>query len=86
MTHESHSQIRRVPHTFLCEPMGRSEIFNTVLLLVEIEGHFTHEFVTYVRETQDWRQCLLKYNMSAVRYLGLVGLVLTDSYRSIAEG
>jgi hypothetical protein len=31
--------------------MGRREIFHTFSLLVEIEGHFTHEFVTYVYET-----------------------------------
>jgi hypothetical protein len=31
--------------------MGREEIFHTFLLLVEIEGHFTHELVTYVYET-----------------------------------
>jgi hypothetical protein len=33
--------------------MGRSEIFHNFSLLVEIKGHFTHEFVTYVYETQD---------------------------------
>jgi hypothetical protein len=33
--------------------MGRREIFPTSSLLVEIEGHFTHEFVAYVYETQD---------------------------------
>jgi hypothetical protein len=27
--------------------MGRREIFHTFSLLVEIEGHFTHEFVTF---------------------------------------
>jgi hypothetical protein len=31
--------------------MGRREIFHTFSPLVEIEGHFTHEFVTYVYET-----------------------------------
>jgi hypothetical protein len=53
--------------------MGRREIFHTCSLLVEIEGHFTHEFVNYVYETEDWsiytnysltvvilRSCLLK--------------------------
>jgi hypothetical protein len=34
--------------------MGGREIFHTSSLLVEIEGHFTHEFETYVYETQDW--------------------------------
>jgi hypothetical protein len=34
--------------------MGREEIFHTFLLLVEIEGHFTHELVSYVYETEDW--------------------------------
>jgi hypothetical protein len=33
--------------------MGRREIFHTFSLLVEIEGHFTHEFVSYVYETED---------------------------------
>jgi hypothetical protein len=33
--------------------MGRREILHTFLLLVEIEGHFTHELVSYVYETQD---------------------------------
>jgi hypothetical protein len=45
-----HSQIR-VPHTFLCEPMGRREIFHTSSLLVEIDRHFTREFVIYDYET-----------------------------------
>jgi hypothetical protein len=35
----------------MCEPMGR--IFLTFSLLVEIEGHFTNEFVSYVYETED---------------------------------
>jgi hypothetical protein len=39
--------------SFLCEPMGRKEIFHTFLLLVEIEGHLTHELVSYVFETED---------------------------------
>jgi hypothetical protein len=34
--------------------MGRREIFHNSSLLLEIEGHFTHEFVTYVYEIQDW--------------------------------
>jgi hypothetical protein len=38
----------------MCEPMGRREIFHTFLLLVEIVGHFTHEFVSYFYETEDW--------------------------------
>jgi hypothetical protein len=54
---ESQSQIRRVLYLthFLCEPMRRIEIFHTISLLVEIEGHFTYEFVTYryVFGTQD---------------------------------
>jgi hypothetical protein len=33
--------------------MGRKEIFYTFSLLVEIAGHFTHEFVSYVYETED---------------------------------
>jgi hypothetical protein len=33
--------------------MGRREIFHTISLLVEIEVHFTHEFVTGVYETKD---------------------------------
>jgi hypothetical protein len=32
--------------------MGRREIFNSSSLLVEVKGNFTHEFVTYVYETQ----------------------------------
>jgi hypothetical protein len=31
--------------------MGRRGIFHTYSLLGEIEGHFIHEFVTYVYET-----------------------------------
>jgi hypothetical protein len=31
---------------------GKIETFHTVLLLVEIEGHFTHEFVNSVYETR----------------------------------
>jgi hypothetical protein len=38
----------------MCEPMGRREIFLTFSLLVEIEGHFTNEFVSYVYETEVW--------------------------------
>jgi hypothetical protein len=37
----------------MCEPMGRREIFITFSLLVEIEGHLTNEFVSYVYETED---------------------------------
>jgi hypothetical protein len=36
----------------MCEPMGRREIFLTFSLLVEIEGHLTNEFVSYVYETE----------------------------------
>jgi hypothetical protein len=32
--------------------MRRREIFLTYLLLVEIDGHSTREFVTYVNETR----------------------------------
>jgi hypothetical protein len=39
----------------MCEPIGRREILLTFLLLVEIDGHFTNEFVSYVYETEDWR-------------------------------
>jgi hypothetical protein len=35
-----------IPNTFLCEHMLRREIFLSFSLLVEIEGHSTHEFVT----------------------------------------
>jgi hypothetical protein len=38
----------------MCESMGRGEIFFTFSLLVEIEGHFTNEYVSYVYETEDW--------------------------------
>jgi hypothetical protein len=56
--------------------MGRREIFNTFLLLVEIEGHLTHEFVTYIYETQDWAfttsipicYSLFRYFNAAIRY------------------
>jgi hypothetical protein len=34
------------------EPMGRREILLTFSLLIEIEGHFTNEFVSYVYETE----------------------------------
>jgi hypothetical protein len=34
--------------------MGRRETFHSFSQLVYIEGPFTHEFVTYVYETQDW--------------------------------
>jgi hypothetical protein len=37
----------------MCGPIGRREIFLTSLLLVEIEGHFSLEFVNYVCETED---------------------------------
>jgi hypothetical protein len=52
---QSYSQNRRVLYLslFLCEPMGSREMFHTFSLLVEIEGHFTHEFVSYVYETED---------------------------------
>jgi hypothetical protein len=43
--------------------MGRKEIVNTFSLLVEIEGHFTHEFVSYVCETEDWRNSGLVKNL-----------------------
>jgi hypothetical protein len=45
-----------IPHTFMCEPMGRREIFLTFSLLVEMEGNFTNEFVSYVYVTEDWIQ------------------------------
>jgi hypothetical protein len=38
----------------MCGPIGRREIFLTSSLLVEIEGHFSLEFVNYVCETEDW--------------------------------
>jgi hypothetical protein len=38
----------------MCEPMGRRETFLTFSLLVEIEGHFTNEFVSYVYKTEDF--------------------------------
>jgi hypothetical protein len=50
-------------HTFLCEQMGRREIFHTFLRLVEIEGHFTQEFATY---TQSWA---LTLQVAVIRYL-----------------
>jgi hypothetical protein len=34
--------------------MGRRELFHTFSLLVEIEGHFIDELVSYVYETEDW--------------------------------
>jgi hypothetical protein len=34
--------------------MGRLEIFHNFSLLVEIEGYFSHEFIAYIYETQDW--------------------------------
>jgi hypothetical protein len=37
----------------MCGPIGRREIFLTSSLLVEIEGHFSLEFVNYVCETED---------------------------------
>jgi hypothetical protein len=37
----------------MCEPIGRRGIFLNFSLLVEIEGHFTNEFVIYVCETED---------------------------------
>jgi hypothetical protein len=37
----------------MSELMGRREIFSTFLLLVEMEGPFTNEFVSYVYETED---------------------------------
>jgi hypothetical protein len=40
----------------MCEPMGIREIFFRFTLLVEIEGHFTNEFVSYVYQTEDRSQ------------------------------
>jgi hypothetical protein len=37
----------------MCEPMGRREIFRTFSLLVEIDGHFTVDGVTYIYVTED---------------------------------
>jgi hypothetical protein len=37
----------------MCGPIGRREIFLTSSLLVEIEGHFSLEFVNYICETED---------------------------------
>jgi hypothetical protein len=48
--------------TFPCEPMGRREIFHTFSLLVEMERHFTHEFVTCDYETQDWNPVVFAYS------------------------
>jgi hypothetical protein len=45
----------------MCEPMGRREIFLTFSLLVEIEEHFTKEFVSYVYETKDRKIYKNKY-------------------------
>jgi hypothetical protein len=39
----------------MCEPMEKREIVLTFSLLVEIKGHFTNEFVSYVYETEDRR-------------------------------
>jgi hypothetical protein len=44
--------------------MGRKEIFLTFFLLVEIEGHFTNEFVSYVYETEDRLPAPTKQNVS----------------------
>jgi hypothetical protein len=41
---------------FMCGPIGRREIFLTSSLLVEIEGHFSLEFVNYVCETEGRRR------------------------------
>jgi hypothetical protein len=42
--------------------MGGREIFHTFLLLVAIEGHFTHEFIIYVYETRDRSQIVRHKN------------------------
>jgi hypothetical protein len=52
----------------MCEPMGRREIFLTFLLLVEIEGHFTNEFVTYVYETEDRFKAILLFEQSKLSF------------------
>jgi hypothetical protein len=44
---------------FMCGPIGRRKIFLTSSLLVEIEGHFSFEFVNYVCETEDYGQTTL---------------------------
>jgi hypothetical protein len=48
--------------------MGRREVFHTFSLLVEIEGHFTNKFVTYVYEAQNRIQIRGKIYES--RYVG----------------
>jgi hypothetical protein len=50
-----------IPLTFLCEPLGRIELFHTFLLLVEIEGHFSHAF-----ETEDW---CFKWNVTLTKVI-----------------
>jgi hypothetical protein len=50
--------------------MGRREILHTVSLLARIEGHFTHEFLIYVYETQDRS----KSAISSIQMLSTVAL------------
>jgi hypothetical protein len=54
----------------MCEPMGRREIIHTFSLLVEIEGYFTNEFVSYVHETEDR---ILKYAGESYRFGSIFG-------------
>jgi hypothetical protein len=55
--------------------MGRRGIFHTFFLLVEIEGHFTKEFVTYVYETLDWLVTHLVGGVEAIFELHLLPML-----------
>jgi hypothetical protein len=59
----------------MCGPIGRREIFLTSSLLVEIEGHFSLEFVNYVCETEDWS--LLQWSPKVCHVFTKVCLLLS---------
>jgi hypothetical protein len=66
---------------FICGPIGRREIFPTSSLLVEIEGHFSLEFVNYVCETEDWShsRALYYYPQLFLHVQNLAPFFLTGS-------
>jgi hypothetical protein len=64
----------------MCDPMGRREIFLTFSQLVEIEGHFTNEFVSYRYDYETEDRCIspstVLFPESCVFTAGLLNLDL----------
>jgi hypothetical protein len=64
--------------------MGRRWIFLTFSLLVEIEGHFTKEFVSYIYETEDpWFLKSTVMNMNII--LDFYSYILTETFAQNTE-